>query len=99
MPLHLEMEPYDANDPLSIPEFLRLTQAQRDAGWKGKSLQAVSAFIPVETDPEKVRIAAEYAERKKIKTDNRIGKMLAKKTGKEEKQAGKKWDVRTARWI
>jgi hypothetical protein len=97
--MQLELDPYDANDPLSIPEFLRLTPEQREAGWKGKSLRPISAFIPVETDPEKVKIAAEVAERKKIKTDNRIGKMLAKKTGDAEKQAGKKWDVRTARWV
>lgn len=87
-----------------IPAFLQIPQAQRNASWVRSPPRVAPSTAnvsrgPTMEDPTTTALRAELEAEKKLKTDNRIGKMLARKEEKEATRAGKVWCTRTAKWI
>lgn len=90
------------DDPLVIPDFLRVTPAiaERRAAYNATHpVTAVSSFImPVREMTEEAKvIEARRAEAERIAAHNRINKMLARKQEKEIHHLGMRWD--NGRWV
>jgi len=89
-------------DDLSVPDFLKIPQEQRDAYWRDnppKPLPVEGFGKPKEPDPELEEFEKQEAIRKKAKASNRIGRMLAKKEGQEIPEAFREWDAVRCKFV
>jgi len=73
-----------AAPPLSHSEPHQASNAARDEAKRDEAMRAVAAF---------------EAERRRIKTHNRIGKLLAVKNDRTQIARGARWDARRCRWL
>lgn len=79
-----------------FPPSLFLTQEQRKKVWDANPPKPMPAFgIVKAVSEETAKVLAEIEANKKVKTKNRIHKMLDKK----EDHTGQRWDTNRSRWV
>ncbi len=81
-----------------FPPSLFRTDEQRKAYWRDNPPKPMPSFTTIAkqaNDQETLKLLAEIEEGKKVKTKNRIHKMLIKK----EDRTGQRWDSRRSRWV
>lgn len=88
--------------PLDIPDFLRLTQEERNVAWLRRPLVAAPPMAKVPQRvipdlPEDLKI--DMAARKKLKADKRLANMLAGVRYREIPAPFRHWDPRQSRFV
>ncbi len=84
-------------DDLEIPAFLRRSPDEEPQPWRRlwhEYEEPTAHSFGSALDPATQAVLAEQAEAKRIKTQNRIAKMLARK----QDHAGETWNTRTGKW-
>lgn len=89
----------DDRDPLDIPAFLRRDKGENPPPAGGGSCPTATVSALPMSHETYDRWEAVHREQRKAKSRGRVGRMLAKKADREALAAGKRWDVRTGRWV
>ena len=85
-------------DDLDIPDFLRRKKSKPPSAPEG-GLDKIAGAAFCGTEERWRQYEAAQREQRQRKSRGRVGKMLAVRSDRAAVEAGKRWDVKTGRWV